>query len=339
MPAPTPSPGAAPALILPNWIKAATRCGFNIQPLLDAQGVRVDGDPSELRIERPQLAGLMEACVAASAGPHFPFVLGETFAFENLPDIETYLASSPTLRDAMRVFDWVQRLINPMIRARLDESPGAAALVLDTTVGDQRRRYMVEATFAATVKFARLLAGEHALPRRLCLDYPAPPYAGRYDDYFRAPVRFEAGQNVLFFDARMLDRPLRGGFPQVHEQARLRVEQRLAEMRRRQGVARSILGAFRARPQLLAAPLSAMAGELGMHERTLQRRLQSERQRFAELRAQARFEMAASWLRDVRQPIEDIAERLGFSDRRSFTRAFKHWCGATPSEFRRGSGA
>ena len=33
---------------------------------------------------------------------------------------------------------------------------------------------------------------------------------------------------------------------------------------------------------------------------------------------------------------EDIAERLGFADRRSFTQAFSRWAGCTPSQYRLG---
>jgi AraC-like DNA-binding protein len=51
-----------------------------------------------------------------------------------------------------------------------------------------------------------------------------------------------------------------------------------------------------------------------------------------------RYKLAQQWLRDSSMPIEDISDRLGFSDRRSFTQAFSRWSGVTPSQYRRQQG-
>src|SRR3546814_7207758 len=45
-------------------------------------------------ISRPLLEQVMTVCVARARDQHFPFVLGETFAFDYLPDIGTFLARS-----------------------------------------------------------------------------------------------------------------------------------------------------------------------------------------------------------------------------------------------------
>jgi AraC-like DNA-binding protein len=37
--------------------------------------------------------------------------------------------------------------------------------------------------------------------------------------------------------------------------------------------------------------------------------------------------------------VEQIAQDLGFTDARSFRRAFKRWTGHNPNDFRRGSGS
>ena len=331
---PAPRP-AAPLLVLPNWIKAATRCGFNIQPLFEQQGLRIEGQLENLWIEPGQLAAIMEACVAASRGPHFPFVLGETFAFEYQPDIETFLATSPSLRDAFRVFEWVQQLINPLVRASLGERQGEAALILQSEAPPPHRRHMIEAMFASTFKFTHRLLDDRLGFRRLRLDYPTPAHAPEYEAFFGIPVQFDQADNALEFDAAMLDAPLPGGFPLVHEQARVRVEQRVRELRRQQGLAHELEAAFRRQPALLAQPLAQCAAAMGLHARTLQRRLQDEGLQFSEVRERARHAIAAAWLADPRQNLETIAERLGFSDRRSFTRAFTRWSGQSPSMYRK----
>ena len=92
--------------------------------------------------------------------------------------------------------------------------------------------------------------------------------------------------------------------------------------------------AFEAQPALLGQGIERMAAALGLHPRTLQRRLADHHQGYAELQDRARFRLATALLADRALDLETISERLGFSDRRSFTRAFSRWAGCSPSAFR-----
>lgn len=328
-----------PFITLPNWIKAAARCGFNIEPVFREIGIETDLIHLEsATISAPLLQQAMAACVERTRDPahHFPFVLGETFAFDYLPDIETFLATSPTLREGLRVFDWVRELINPMIAIHVEETADEARLVLTLAAGAElpTRPYFSETTFASIVKFGRTLLGAGARFRRLEFRHPAPVHAAAYEAYFRLPVRFGQPQNLLAFDRELLDRPLEGAFPALHKQAEYRVEQRLAKLPARPGLVAAIEQAFEAHPELLGQGIESLAAAIGLHTRTLQRRLQDEDQRYAELQDRARLRLATRWLRDERIDIETISERLGFSDRRSFTRAFTRWAGLSPSAFR-----
>jgi AraC-like DNA-binding protein len=278
----------------------------------------------------------MVACVARARKKHFPFVLGETFAFEYLPDLETFLATSPTLREATRVFDWVRELINPMIRVTLEESGDTAALVL--SIGEGRGpalAYFTESLVASMVKFGRRLLHGRGDYTRLCLRYPAPKYAKEYTRYFKLPVAFDQPRNALEFERALLDRPLEGGYPALHQQAEYRVGQRLARLARPTGLVAAIEDACVRRPQLLGRGIGPLAGELGLGPRTLQRRLQEEGHRFADVLARVRYRLAISYLEQPGADVESVSEKLGFSDRRSFTRAFARWSGVTPSAFLR----
>jgi AraC-like DNA-binding protein len=69
--------------------------------------------------------------------------------------------------------------------------------------------------------------------------------------------------------------------------------------------------------------------------RTLQRRLQEAGLTYSGLLDAVRLEIAARMLEDAENKVRDIAFDLGYSDQANFTRAFRRWAGAPPSEYRR----
>ncbi|WP_037986895.1 AraC family transcriptional regulator [Teredinibacter turnerae] len=85
------------------------------------------------------------------------------------------------------------------------------------------------------------------------------------------------------------------------------------------------------------APLSIghVAEELNLSKRTLQRRLQQMDVSFADLRDQVRFHHSIDYLIKQHLSIDSISASLDFSDRTSFTNAFKRWTGLSPSTFRK----
>jgi AraC-like DNA-binding protein len=85
------------------------------------------------------------------------------------------------------------------------------------------------------------------------------------------------------------------------------------------------------------APLSIgdIAGEMSLSKRTLQRRLQQQDLSFADLRDKVRFHYSIDFLIEQQASIDSISGALDFSDRTSFTNAFKRWTGLSPSTFRK----
>lgn len=74
---------------------------------------------------------------------------------------------------------------------------------------------------------------------------------------------------------------------------------------------------------------------LNLSKRTLQRRLQQQDLCFADIRDQVRFHFAIEYLIRGQDSIDSISSSLDFSDRTSFTNAFKRWTGLSPSTFRK----
>lgn len=78
-----------------------------------------------------------------------------------------------------------------------------------------------------------------------------------------------------------------------------------------------------------------VAEELNLSKRTLQRRLQQQNISFAQLRDQVRFHCSLDYLTRQTLSIDAISAALDFSDRTSFTNAFKRWTALSPSTFRK----
>jgi AraC-like DNA-binding protein len=77
-----------------------------------------------------------------------------------------------------------------------------------------------------------------------------------------------------------------------------------------------------------------VAKELGMSERTLQRRITDEGTTFRELLNETRRELARQYLGNELVEINEAAFLVGYEDPNSFYRAFRSWEGKTPAEWR-----
>jgi len=80
--------------------------------------------------------------------------------------------------------------------------------------------------------------------------------------------------------------------------------------------------------------IGAVASELNLSDRTLQRRLTDEGITFKQLVTQVRHEQAREYLADPKLDIKEVAFLIGYEDQNSFYRAFRSWEGDTPSNWR-----
>jgi AraC-like DNA-binding protein len=161
----------------------------------------------------------------------------------------------------------------------------------------------------------------------------APSNARPCQQFFRAPLRFDSDETALVFESHWLDRPLPAIDPlkrsQIEAQARARRATILADFPK---AVRHIL-----RRQLVSGELSmdSVAARLGMHRRTLDRRLKQHGVLYGDLLESIKREVACQLLRDTRLQMQQIAESLRYASAANFSTAFRRWTGVTPSVYRR----
>lgn len=332
-----------PMFGVPSWGRAAARCGFSVEAAFREAGVALDVDQTQsCMVTADGLLRALDVCVKRSAAHYFPLALGEAYVFDRFPQVEAFLATSPTIRDAIEALPWIRAMQLPWLWVSLEETDDQAALVVAVDPELARRHespYVVEIVLAACRKFARALLGSSLSqfsPTLYAVQFQKtrPENAAVFQDFFPCQVQFGAPRNALVFPKSMLDLPLEGALASVHGQARQAIVQELAASQPHFASTEAVRGVLEAQPELLKGGLEEVAESLGIHARTLQRRLQSEGFKFADLLAQAKYARARQMLSRKAISMEIISAELGFSDRRAFTYAFKRWSGTSPSVYR-----
>jgi AraC-like DNA-binding protein len=182
------------------------------------------------------------------------------------------------------------------------------------------------------VNIMRELCGPDWRPAVVLLPRKRPPSLRPYRERLLAPLRFDSVMAGITFPEPVLSRPIVDADSYLHA---LLAENASAALSRTDPLLHSdVRRAIRL--QLLTQQCSRreVARQLGLHERTLGRRLQASGVTFQRVLDETRVELAKQLLNDTLIPVARISTALGYRDPTVFTRAFARWTGKTPSRFR-----
>nr|WP_315381247.1 AraC family transcriptional regulator [uncultured Sphingomonas sp.] len=191
----------------------------------------------------------------------------------------------------------------------------------------------VDLTFATLMELARRGIGRRVMPRAVELSRPMASHR-EYERYFGVPVRFDRPRNALTFDIADMDTPFPGHNAAMIELLTPALTSELQNLDRPVTISEQVVTALKARLPSGRPDISDIARQLGMSERTLQRRITDEGTSFKELLVEARQATCRHLLADIAVQIDEVAYLLGYQDTRSFYRAFKDWEGVTPATWR-----
>lgn len=196
-------------------------------------------------------------------------------------------------------------------------------------------RHGVESLFATLVSLLREASGTDVGPAEVSLSFPAPAHRAVFDHFYGTRVHFGAERDELCFEGPLLGHPMIGNEP-----ALLRVlEERATEVLSAGGIEERAVRACReALDEGEPATLESAARRLGVSARSLQRKLAKEDVSFRQVRDGACRSVAEELLREGRSSVDAIAERVGYSSRTAFERAFARWTGLSPARWRREHG-
>jgi AraC-like DNA-binding protein len=246
------------------------------------------------------------------------------------------ILSSPTIRSAVEVGLRYLRLTSIFSKISVVETPDEAQIIADDEeLPADVRGFLVERDGATLMSLQRDVLPLPMPPplTRLELKGLAPPYVERIESLFGISPLFNQPINRLGISAELVNWRL----PQGDLSAFTRCEaecQRLLERRQlRAGTAGKVRDRLLANPRNMPT-MDVLADELAMTARTLRRHLAAEGTDYESLVDEVRAALAEELLKTTDLSVEEIAERLGYSEPSCFTRAFKRWKDMPPRKFR-----
>lgn len=246
--------------------------------------------------------------------------------------------TAPTVGDALLLVERFAATRFAAIGLSVHAEGATASLVLEehARLATEERDFIVILLFVGLVHLAEALTGQ-PLEGGAEVTFAKPGYYDRLAHLIPASVRFirfEQPTNRLVFDRAILALPLTTADSAAAQLARAQCERELASLgdgdRTRDRV-RELLPAsasgFRT--------IEEIARELHVSTRTLKRRLAAAGTTFSDLLDELRRERALQLVGDHKLTLDEIADRLGYSDVANFTRAFRRWTGTTPAALRK----
>jgi AraC-like DNA-binding protein len=331
---PTVSAGFARGLL-----ELAVRKGAPRAALLEKAGLKPDAlKDQDARAPFAAYVALMGAGKALSGDPALALHYGEAVDIAEVSIVGLVGQAAETMAEA---FQQLNRYV-PLIvetenedggqRFRMQLRDGGAWLV-DARLRPNDFPELTESAFAQLVCGPRRFgAGPKLIEVRFT--HPDPGYRAEYERIFEAPVTFDADFNGMRIDpawaAAQVQRLPRYAFGVLAEHA----DALLAELERSKSV--------RGRVETLLMPvlhkgeasMDWVAGRMALSRQTLFRQLKAEGVTFEQVLDALRQRLALDYLKGRKVSVNETAYLVGFSEPAAFSRAFKRWTGASPSEWR-----
>ncbi|MFT3924070.1 MAG: AraC family transcriptional regulator ligand-binding domain-containing protein [Myxococcales bacterium] len=311
--------------------------GADVDALLKRLGLRTDAlcDPRGT-VPNASWEQLVSRAFDLTLDPLLGLAVGARVAEGTSHVVSALVASRPTLRDAFVSIERYGILISGSRAWHLLERDDVAQLCLEADERDDlTARFEIDCTLAFAHQALRRLAPEFSpgnVSMLLRREVPAA-FAQAFAQRAHCDAQFGRERHALVFPRALLDRSQFLTDKLIEASLMAAADKLLAGLPLPQ-VEDRVRASLRAEPTWQEMNLDVMARLLRMTPRALRRGLASEGTSFSLLLDQERRRAASELLSEPDCSIDELSERLGFSERSAFYRAFRRWTGQTPWRFR-----
>jgi AraC-like DNA-binding protein len=287
----------------------------------------------KILVSTEEFFALYRGIAEAADGPGFGLKLGTEERIERYDPIKIAALSARSFRDAVERLSRYKQLTCPEEIRVVERGNESAVQFVWILAGEKEPPLLVDVCFAWIVSIGHRGTGRPLNPKRVELHRP-PAHREMYEAHFRCPVKFKSNQNALIFSRTDMELPfvtynadlLAAVAPQLEAELREQLAQKTFSEQAK-GILKRLLAGQR-------PGIDDLARELHLSTRTLQRRLTDQGITFQRLLEDARRELAHHYLLHSSLQLNETAYLLGYEDANSFFRAFHHWEGTSPGQWR-----
>lgn len=289
------------------------------------------------RIPLDQADALLEFVIPLIHDPAFGLQVARCWHPANLGVLGYAWLSSSTLRTGLRRLERYHRLVGERGATEIEEVPQGIKVRFWANRGDPAEvpvaAVAVDMALALVLDMCRMNAGAALRPVAVSLRRKTPESTAPYERFFGCPVQFGAKENFFLLSKEDADSLLPTSNKQLATVFDKMLGEELARLDKSDVVARCRVAVLEYLTSGEATEEDT-AKQLNMSPRTLQRKLAEAKLTYQQLVDDTRKDLALRYIDDAKRSVSDITFSLGFSQPSAFTRAFKRWTGATPTDYR-----
>jgi AraC-like DNA-binding protein len=280
-----------------------------------------------------ELFAVWRAIGEASGDPAIGLKLGMETRIERYDPAAIAALCSQSFGDALQRMARYKQLTCPE-EIRITRANGECAIEFSWLLArDAEPAVLIDLCFSWILSTDRRGGGAPMSPLRVELTRSAT-HRALIEAHFGCRARFKAARNALIFRESDLERPFVTHNAELLAMLGAQLDAELNARRARQTLGDQVKSALK---RLLAGQrptIQAVARQLNLSSRTLQRRLGEGGATFQQLLDEARRELAHHYLGQSSIELNETAYLLGYEDPNSFFRAFHGWEGTSPGQWR-----